>query len=63
MTWDHGDLEHPQAQYLLAKTMCAFALMYIYISRKSQNRTESSILKKKFTQGIAKIYVFFCCNS
>ena len=24
------DLEHPQAQYFLAKTMCAFALMYIY---------------------------------
>ena len=30
MTWGHGDLQHPQAQYFLAKTMCAFALMYIY---------------------------------
>ena len=38
MIWGYGDLEHPQAQYFLAKTMCAFALMYItYITQKSKS--------------------------
>ena len=66
MTWGHGDLEHPQAQYFLAKTMCAFALMYIYhlkakitlkvlFSKKKKKKK-----KKKFTHCIAKnVYVCF----
>ena len=60
MTWGHGDLEHPQAQYFLAKTMCAFALMYIYISLKSKNHTESSILKKKRSLPIALPKIYMC---
>ena len=34
-TWGYGDLEHPQAKYILVKTMCAFALMYITQKSKS----------------------------
>ena len=34
-TWGYGDLEHPQAQYILVKTMCALALMYITEKSKS----------------------------
>ena len=72
MTWGHGDLEHPQAQYFLAKTMCAFALMYIYhlkvkitlkvLFSKRKKKKKKEI--KKFTHCIAKnIYVFFYYNS
>ena len=45
----------------LAKTMCAFALMYIYISLKSQNHTESSVLRKekKLPITLPKIYMCF----
>ena len=61
MTWGHGDLEHPQAQYFLAKTMCAFALMYIYhLKVKITLKVLFSKRKKKFTHCIAKnIYVCF----
>ena len=62
MTCGHGDLEHPQAQYFLAKTMCAFALMYIY-HLKVKITLEVAFSKKqkqKVSHCIAKnIYVFF----
>ena len=63
MTWGHGDLEHPQAQYFLAKTMCAFALMYIYhLKAKITLKVlfSKKKKKKKFTHCIAKnVYVCF----
>ena len=59
MTWGHGDLEHPQAQYFLAKTMCAFALMYIYILKvKITLKVLFSKKKKKsFPIALPKIYM------
>ena len=42
----HGDLEHPQAQYFFGENYVCICI-YVYISLKSQNHTESSILKKK----------------
>ena len=55
MTWGHGDLEHPQAQYFLAKTMCAFALMYIYhLKAKITLKVLFSKKKKK------KVYPLHC---
>ena len=66
MTWGHGDLEHPQAQYFLAKTVCICT--DVYISLKSQNHTESFILKKKKKKSLPialpKMYMcVFCYNS
>ena len=42
----HGDLEHPQAQYFSGENYVCICT-YVYMSLKSQNHTESSILKKK----------------
>ena len=64
MTWGDGDLEHPQAQYFLAKTMCAFALMYICHLKAKITLKVLFSKKKKFTHCIAKIYMcVFCYNS
>ena len=59
MTWGHGDLEHPQAQYFLAKTMCAFALMYIYHLKVKITLKVLFSKKKKITHCIAKNIWFF----
>ena len=62
MTWGYGDIEHPQAQYFLAKTMCAFALMYIYHLKDKITLKDVLFSKrgKKFTHCIEKnIYVYF----
>ena len=69
MTWGHGDLEHPQAQYFLAKTMCAFALMYIYhlkakITLKVLFSKKKKKKKKSLPIALPKMYMcVFCYNS
>ena len=65
MTWGHGALEHPQAQYFLAKTMCAFALMYIYHLKVKITLKVLFSKKKGLPIALPKIYmcVFFCYNS
>ena len=63
MTWGHGDLEHPQAQYFLAKTMCAFALMYIYHLKVKITLKVLFSKKKKKNHPLhcQKYMVFFFC--
>ena len=68
-TWGYGDLEHPQAQYILAKTMCAFALMYITQKSKSHWKIfYSQKREKSLPITIEKciyicMYVYFCYNN
>ena len=61
MTWGHGDLEHPQAQYFLAKICVHLHLCMYHLKVKITLKVLfSKKKKKKFTHCIAKnIYVCF----
>ena len=64
-TWGYGDLEHPQAQYILVKTMCAFALMYITEKSKSHWKISYS-QKREIVYPLPLnmyMHVHFCYNS
>ena len=60
ITQEYNLVQTSMKTYIVKLVVCTY--VYIYISLKSQNHTESSILRKEkfFTHNIAKnIYVFF----